>query len=115
MPRTVGRISIDAPNDSARHLVDGFASLRPRLDVVSARIDLLDRPAFGGAGPSARQHPGRQQRVVLHVSFTRRIARGVYLPPSSYEVCFLSLAHDEATLTRAADALVAAAREADAP
>ena len=30
-----------------------------------ARIDLLDRPAFGGAGPPPRPHPGRQQRMVL--------------------------------------------------
>jgi glutamate-1-semialdehyde 2,1-aminomutase len=43
--------------------------------------------------------------------FHAALRRGVYLPPSGYEVCFLSLAHDEATLTDAADALTAAARE----
>jgi glutamate-1-semialdehyde 2,1-aminomutase len=47
--------------------------------------------------------------------FHAAIARGVYLPPSSYEVGFISLAHDEATLASAADALIAAAREVDAP
>ncbi|MEK7775254.1 MAG: glutamate-1-semialdehyde 2,1-aminomutase, partial [Candidatus Zixiibacteriota bacterium] len=30
---------------------------------------------------------------------------GIYFPPSAYEVCFLSSAHDEATLTRAATTL----------
>jgi len=35
---------------------------------------------------------------------------GVYLPPSPYEAWFLSAAHDEAALSRIADALPAAAR-----
>jgi glutamate-1-semialdehyde aminotransferase len=39
----------------------------------------------------------------------------VYLPPSPYEVCFLSAAHDDETLAEAATALVAAAREAASP
>jgi glutamate-1-semialdehyde 2,1-aminomutase len=43
--------------------------------------------------------------------FHAALARGVYLPPSAYEVCFLSLAHDEATLAAAAEALTAAARQ----
>jgi glutamate-1-semialdehyde 2,1-aminomutase len=45
--------------------------------------------------------------------FHAALRRGIYLPPSPYEVGFLSLAHDEATLAEAADALVAAAEEAD--
>lgn len=44
--------------------------------------------------------------------FHAALARGVYLPPSAYEVCFVSLAHDEGVLTQAADALVAAAEDA---
>ena len=39
---------------------------------------------------------------------------GVYLPPSPYEAWFLSAAHDEAALSRIADALPAAARAAAA-
>lgn len=42
--------------------------------------------------------------------FHEALARGVYLPPSAYEVCFLSLAHDDGVLALAADALVGAAR-----
>ena len=41
--------------------------------------------------------------------FHQALERGVYLPPSAYEVCFLSLAHDERVLAEATDALVAAA------
>jgi glutamate-1-semialdehyde 2,1-aminomutase len=37
---------------------------------------------------------------------------GVYLPPSPYEAWFLSAAHDDAALSRIADALPAAARAA---
>jgi glutamate-1-semialdehyde 2,1-aminomutase len=39
---------------------------------------------------------------------------GVYLPPSGYEAWFLSAAHDEAALSRIADALPPAARAAAA-
>jgi glutamate-1-semialdehyde 2,1-aminomutase len=44
--------------------------------------------------------------------FHAALARGVYLPPSPYEVCFLSMAHDGPVLDAAADALVAAAAHA---
>jgi len=44
--------------------------------------------------------------------FHHALEGGVYLPPSGYEVCFLSMAHDEATLAAAADVLVEAARKA---
>ena len=47
--------------------------------------------------------------------FHAALARGVYLPPSPYEVCFLSAAHDDETLAEAALALSAAAREAEGP
>jgi glutamate-1-semialdehyde 2,1-aminomutase len=33
------------------------------------------------------------------------LERGIYLPPSAYEACFLSLAHSSADLTRFAQAL----------
>jgi glutamate-1-semialdehyde 2,1-aminomutase len=45
--------------------------------------------------------------------FHAALTRGIYLPPSPYEVCFLSIAHDADTLAEAARALAAAAREAD--
>jgi glutamate-1-semialdehyde 2,1-aminomutase len=47
--------------------------------------------------------------------FHAALAHGVYLPPSPYEVCFLSIAHDDLTLALAVDALSDAARRAEAP
>lgn len=47
--------------------------------------------------------------------FHGALGAGVYLPPSPYEVCFLSLAHDDLTLALAAEALVDAAAGAEAP
>ena len=37
--------------------------------------------------------------------FHAMLERGIYLPPSAYEACFLSLAHTSADLTRFAQAL----------
>jgi glutamate-1-semialdehyde 2,1-aminomutase len=65
--------------------------------------------------PPVRQ-PG--QIPAANVEWYRRffhaaLARGVYLPPSAYEVCFLSMAHDAPVLAEAADVLVAAAKDAN--
>ncbi len=46
--------------------------------------------------------------------FHAALKNGVYLPPSPYEVCFLSMAHDDLTLALAADALVEAALRPEA-
>ena len=43
--------------------------------------------------------------------FHAMLARGVYLPPSAYEACFLSLAHSRADLTQFTEALGAALAE----
>lgn len=45
--------------------------------------------------------------------FHAALERGVYLPPSPYEVSFLSLAHTDEVMDRAAGGLIAAAMEAD--
>ncbi|MEU9784966.1 glutamate-1-semialdehyde 2,1-aminomutase [Streptomyces phaeochromogenes] len=44
--------------------------------------------------------------------FHSMLAQGVYLPPSSFESWFVSMAHDERAVQRIADALPAAARAA---
>ena len=95
-------------------LVDGFASLAQPLDVVrhGSIFWIVRRPSAPVRRPDAI--PGGNSEWFARF-FHAAIARGVYLPPSSYEVGFVSLAHDEATLVTAADALVAAAREVDAP
>jgi glutamate-1-semialdehyde 2,1-aminomutase len=46
--------------------------------------------------------------------FHAALKNGIYLPPSPYEVCFLSMAHDDLTLALAADALAAAAQHPEA-
>jgi glutamate-1-semialdehyde 2,1-aminomutase len=50
-----------------------------------------------------RDHPDRFARV-----FHEALKRGVYLPPSGHEVCFMSLAHSEESLTYARDVILAA-------
>ena len=55
-----------------------------------------------------------QSRPAYAAFFHAMLAGGVYLPPSGYEAWFLSSAHDDAALTRIADALPAAARAAAA-
>jgi glutamate-1-semialdehyde 2,1-aminomutase len=72
------------------------------------------RPADGAAIRRPDQIPSDQSdwyRRFFHAALTN----GVYLPPSPYEVCFLSLAHDDLTLALAADALVEAALRPEAP
>jgi glutamate-1-semialdehyde 2,1-aminomutase len=44
--------------------------------------------------------------------FHAMLARGVYLPPSAFEVWFVSAAHDDAVLDRVAAALPRAAQAA---
>jgi glutamate-1-semialdehyde 2,1-aminomutase len=54
-----------------------------------------------------RQHTGG-----FAAFFHAMLARGVYLPPSAFEVWFLSYAHDDSALARIVDALPDAARAA---
>jgi len=57
----------------------------------------------------------RDQSPAAYAAFFHAMLdAGVYLPPSPYEAWFLSAAHDEAALSRIADALPAAARAAAA-
>ena len=93
-------------------LVDGFASLDHQLDVVrQGSIFWITRHANAPVRRPDRIPDGNAEWFSRF--FHAATARGVYLPPSSYEVGFVSLAHDEATLSTAAAALVAAAKEAD--
>jgi glutamate-1-semialdehyde 2,1-aminomutase len=94
-------------------LAAGFASLRTPLDIVrvgsifwivqhsGAAVRRPDRIPAGNSGWFGR-------------FFHAAVERGVYLAPSAHEVGFVSMAHTDEVLAQAADALIAAAREADA-
>ncbi len=119
----------------------GLATLRACTDDVYAHVDkvagevsTLVSSALSDAGVDHRvQHAGsmfsvfftpervtdyaaarRQQSFRYAAFFHAMLARGVYLPPSSFESWFLSAAHDEDAVGRVADALPAAAQAAAA-
>ncbi len=92
-----GLFRADLPIDVIQHA--SIFWLRPRTAAPVRRVDAI--PAAQGAW----------FRRLFHAA----LERGVYLPPSGYEVCFLSMAHDAATLRAALDALLAAAQEAGQP
>ena len=101
---------------------DGWA----RLEALGAELESLVRPVLARAPfPMHWVRQGSLFWISLHeagaprtaASLTEResarfaqlfhamLARGVYLPPSAYEACFLSLAHTSADLQRFAQAL----------
>jgi glutamate-1-semialdehyde 2,1-aminomutase len=104
---------------------DGWA----RLEALGAELESLVRPLLARAAfPVHWVRQGSLFWMALHeagaprtaASLTERetarfaqlfhamLARGVYLPPSAYEACFLSLAHSSADLQRFAAALESA-------
>ena len=66
------------------------------------------------ARPAAVDRIPENQGAWFARFFHEALARGVYLPPSGLEACFMSMAHDDAVMSTAADALAAAARAARA-
>ena len=108
------------------HMLDdrtaGFcAALDARMAVIEGGPGIVRRgslfwfTATRDAAPSTpAQIPTEQTRWFARF-FHEALARGVYLPPSGFEVCFLSTAHDAPALALAGDALVAAARAAGTP
>ncbi|HET9370480.1 MAG TPA: glutamate-1-semialdehyde 2,1-aminomutase [Vicinamibacterales bacterium] len=110
--------------------LDGWRELERRAeafaDDLAARIaGLAEPPAIIRAGSVLWFHVSRQtprrvdaidsrQGAWFAKVFHAAVARGVYLPPSGFEVLFLSLAHDDACLDRAADAIAGAMIEAAA-
>jgi glutamate-1-semialdehyde 2,1-aminomutase len=70
---------------------------------------------LGRTEPVRSYAEARQQSSAAYAAFFHAMLdAGVYLPPSGYEAWFLSAAHDEAALSRIADALPAAAQAAAA-
>jgi glutamate-1-semialdehyde 2,1-aminomutase len=95
--------------------------------MVSAALTTADVPFWlseagslfsvflGRPSPVASFADAKDQSADAYAAFFHAMLdRGVYLPPSGYEAWFLSAAHDEAALSRIANALPAAARAAAA-
>ncbi|MEO8483531.1 MAG: glutamate-1-semialdehyde 2,1-aminomutase [Acidobacteriota bacterium] len=95
-----------------RHLRERLAASAPSVHVDRHASILWIRK--GGEAKCRRPDTIPSAHAAWYPKFFHAaLRRGVYLPPSAYEVLFLSLAHDDNTLALAADALVAAAEEAD--
>ncbi|WP_329518582.1 glutamate-1-semialdehyde 2,1-aminomutase [Spirillospora sp. NBC_01491] len=117
----------------------GLATLRHATDEVYAAIDRSAAAVSSAASEALAkegvahrlQHAGnlfsifftdavvgdfaaaqRQDAKAYAAFFHAMLDHGVYLPPSAYEVWFLSAAHDDAALERITDALPHAARAA---
>ena len=108
--------------DGWRVLADRTAAFYKRLSAalhaVHAPVDVVShasifwlRLASEHAVRRVDQIPERQ-RAWYGAFFHAALRRGIYLPPAGFEVCFVSMAHDEDTLQRTIDALVGAAEEA---
>lgn len=106
------RVLADRTAAFAARLRQAVASLgRPLTVVDQPGLFWIHRATDGPLRTPAGippEHAGWFRRF-----FHAALARGVYLPPSPYEVSFLSLAHTTPVLDRALDALAAAAQEAD--
>jgi glutamate-1-semialdehyde 2,1-aminomutase len=96
---------------------DFVDSLTARLAEVDPDLDIVRHASMFWIRKRATDAIRRPDRIPeaqadwYREFFHAALSRGVYLPPSAYEVCFLSLAHDQATLDEAAEGLTAAARQ----
>ena len=101
--------------DRAAELVGRWASEALAKEGVPHRLQTagnLFSVFFTGDQVLDFTHAQRQDSAAYAAFFHEALNRGVYLRPSSYEVWFLSAAHDDAALERIADALPHAARAA---
>jgi glutamate-1-semialdehyde 2,1-aminomutase len=95
-------------------LAGDFAQAGLPLDVVTHASIFWIRPRTADPVRRVAQIPEAQGTWYARF-FHGALARNVYLPPSGFEVSFLSLAHDAATLDSARAALCDAAVEAGQP
>jgi glutamate-1-semialdehyde 2,1-aminomutase len=107
----------------ARQLADDLAACGAAVDVVHAASIFWLHTRGAGGPANVRPAPGAVRSVEAipqgQAEWYRRLfhaalGRGVYLPPSGFEVCFVSLAHERGILDEARAALVEAARDAQA-
>jgi glutamate-1-semialdehyde 2,1-aminomutase len=90
-----------------RHLDAAFAKHALRHKARMPRIGPIVWPYFDAqsALPVAASSISAQAVETYHRNYRGWLDRGVYLPPSAYEVCFLSAAHTPADLDTLLDVL----------
>jgi glutamate-1-semialdehyde 2,1-aminomutase len=90
-----------------RHLDTAYARHALRSQAQLPRIGPIVWPYFdtGAKLPVAASAITGQAVDTYHRRYRHWLARGVYLPPSAYEVCFLSAAHGVADVDRLLDVL----------
>ena len=91
-----------------------FSRLNLAIEVVQQASMFWLRPSTAAPVRRVDAIPAAQGAWFTRL-FHGALERGVYLPPSGFEVCFLSMAHDADVLGVARDAIVQAAAEAGAP
>ena len=95
-------------------------ALGVNLARIGAPVEIVQRASIfwlrlSSARPVRRVADIPEKQAAWYARFFHAALRhGVYLPPAGYEVCFVSLAHDDEILTHALGALTAAAEEAGA-
>jgi glutamate-1-semialdehyde 2,1-aminomutase len=90
-----------------RHLDAAFARHALRSQAQLPRMGPIVWPYFDTAGalPAAASAISATAVATYHGRYSSWLAQGVYLPPSAYEVCFLSAAHSTADVDRLLDVL----------
>jgi glutamate-1-semialdehyde 2,1-aminomutase len=94
-------------------LAEGFAALKTPLDIVRVGSIFWIRHRVGAAVRNPDRIPSDNSAWFARF-FHAAVERGIYLPPSAYEVGFVSMAHTDAILDTAASALIDAAAKVDA-
>jgi len=91
-----------------KHLDASFAKHAARNQLKLSRVGPIVWPYFdvSAALPVAASAISSAAITEYHGRYRGWLARGVYLPPSAYEVCFLSAAHTTADLDTLLDVLV---------
>jgi glutamate-1-semialdehyde 2,1-aminomutase len=91
-----------------KHLDAAFARHALKSQAQLPRIGPIVWPYFDATAklPVAASAISSNAVNTYHRRYRRWLDRGVYLPPSAYEVCFLSAAHSTADVDRLLDVLV---------
>jgi glutamate-1-semialdehyde 2,1-aminomutase len=105
MMRESGWEQLEARGAELERLLKPVLANSP-FPVQLVRVGSLFWLSFHGAGaPRTAAALSARESARFAALFHGMLDRGIYLPPSGYEACFLSLAHGSAELTRFANAL----------